>query len=55
MSPCESDDLTYLIEEGDDQVVVMRSADDAEDSRDYQRVFTTNSKQRAQKWVDEHS
>jgi DNA-directed RNA polymerase subunit RPC12/RpoP len=53
MSPCDSDDLTYLIKEDDGEFVVLRSADDAEDSPRYQRVFRTNSKQTAQEWIDE--
>jgi hypothetical protein len=53
MSPEESEDLTVVIEELDGEFIVVRSADDAEDSPDYQRVFTTKSVQRAQKWIDE--
>ena len=55
MSPCDSDDLSVIVEGPDDEGVytVMRSDDDAEDSPDYQRVFRTNSKERAQEWIAE--
>jgi predicted nucleic acid-binding Zn-ribbon protein len=55
MSPYDSDDLSCLIEGPDDEglYTVVRSADDAEDSADYQRFFTTNSKQRVLEWIDE--
>jgi DNA-directed RNA polymerase subunit RPC12/RpoP len=55
MSPCDSDDLSVTVEGPDDEgnYTVMRSADDAEDSPDYQSVFRTNSKEEAQRWIDE--
>ena len=55
MSPCDSDDLSVIVEGPDDDGVytVMRSDDDAEHSPDYQCVFKTNSKERAQEWINE--
>jgi DNA-directed RNA polymerase subunit RPC12/RpoP len=55
MSLYDSDDLSVIVEGPDDKGVytVMRSADDAEDSPDYQCVFRTNTKERAQQWIDE--
>jgi DNA-directed RNA polymerase subunit RPC12/RpoP len=49
ISPCDSDGLSVIVEGPDDEdfYTVMRSADNADDSPDYQRIFTTNSKQRA--------
>jgi DNA-directed RNA polymerase subunit RPC12/RpoP len=53
MSPDDSDDLTVVIEDDDGKFIVLRSADDAEHSPDYKRVFTASSVQRAQEWIDE--
>jgi hypothetical protein len=53
MSPDDSDDLTVVIEGHDGKFIVLRSADDAEDSPDYKRVLTASSVQRAQEWIDE--
>jgi hypothetical protein len=55
MSPSDSDDLSVIVAGPDEDGVytVMRSAHDAGDSPNYQRVFRTNSKERAQQWIAE--
>ena len=55
MSPCDSDDLTVIVDGPDEDgvYVVLKSADDAEDSPNYRCVFRTNSKERALEWDDQ--